>query len=354
MEKLSIPPLKPDQWPSGDRMLWLGSLAPAGPFDDRGLASSWRPATIRGVEKGYGVYLGWLTMRGLMETSAMPTDRVDRERIRLFFKEYSPGRSEHTVATTIRGIAYYLRAALPPDGLPWLTSLAHRLSNNAEASRAKPPRMAHPQELIALGNRLMDEGAGLIGEGYRYGAPIFRDGLIIVSLITRPLRLRNIAALRIGISFVNDADGYRVHFAKEETKKGIAIDFHYPNWLSPSFDRYLGEVRPLLLKDNEQQEALWIGRRGQPLRDTMITIRIGNLTEQYLDRRISPHLFRDIAATTVAIHDPAHIGVSKSLLGHATLKSSQIFYNQASSFSAVQTYADVLARLRNGDDDGSS
>jgi hypothetical protein len=51
---------------------------------------------------------------------------------------------------------------------------------------------------------------------------------------------------------------------------------------------------------------------------------------------LTPHsvMFTDCAATDIAIHDSARIGITMPVLGHSTLATSQKYYNQASSFSA--------------------
>ncbi len=71
------------------------------------------------------------------------------------------------------------------------------------------------------------------------------------------------------------------------------------------------------------------------------------LTKKYLGKPVSPHLFRDCAATEIALEDPKHIGITKPVLGYATLASSQRFYNQATSFSSFRRHGDVIRRLRN-------
>jgi site-specific recombinase XerC len=77
-----------------------------------------------------------------------------------------------------------------------------------------------------------------------------------------------------------------------------------------------------------------------------ISIRVTKTTRKYLGRDLSPHLFRDCAATEVALERPELIGMTKHLLGHMTLASSQKFYNQATSFTAFSRHADVIRKLR--------
>src|SRR3546814_8410455 len=80
---------------------------PGGPCDDdAGFAAGWRPPTIRGFERGYGMWAGWLGRTGQLDPLTHPWDRVTRERVKAFITEYSVGRAELTVAGAVRGIAY--------------------------------------------------------------------------------------------------------------------------------------------------------------------------------------------------------------------------------------------------------
>jgi integrase/recombinase XerD len=57
-------------------------------------------------------------------------------------------------------------------------------------------------------------------------------------------------------------------------------------------------------------------------------------------------LFRDCAATSVAIHDPAHIGIASPLLGHRTETTTERFYNQARSVEASRLMQKFLLARR--------
>lgn len=93
---------------------------------------------------------------------------------------------------------------------------------------------------------------------------------------------------------------------------------------------------------------MWIGRRGRRLPANNLTTNVTNATDRYLERAIPPHLFRDCVATDIALYDPAHIGITKDVLGHKTLASSQKYYNQAGSISALEKLSDVLSEILKG------
>ncbi|THF54649.1 site-specific integrase [Ollibium composti] len=340
--------LRLEDWPAYDRDLWMAAQKKAGIFDEAGFAADWQPTTLRSLERGYGLYLSWLAQRHNLDQDAAPVDRVDQDWIKTFLNAYAPGRSELTVAAAVRGIAYVVRATNPPDGQPWLTKLAHRMTNTAVPSRPKLPRMSSVAELEELGRHLMRAGWKDLQMRKISGAQIFRNGLMIAALIARPEpRRRNFAALRINHSFLRDQIGVRVRFLKDETKKGRDIDFHYPGWLTRPFDVYVNDIRPLLQTRSSVNDEgwLWIGQKGEPLRPHSVTGIVTKTTKQHLGKPVSPHLFRDIAATDIALLDPGHVGITKSVLGHASLSSSQKSYNQATSFSAVMRLDAVLEGL---------
>lgn len=351
MTKSLFERLRVTDWPELDRSLWQESLCPADPFGEAGRAATWRPSTITAVEKAYGTFLWWLAREGLLEPAVMPSDRISEETIRSFLQDYSEGRAPLSVAAAVRGIAYAIRAIAPSsDGLPWLTKLAHHMVNTGEPSRPKLPRMASSQELWGLAENLMQQGRIEMEDTLSRGAVLFRDGLIIACLVFRPVRLRNLVDFRIGETLFEKNGRYWVRFDTTETKKGVPIEFVFPYSLSAHIAYYLNAVRPVLLKEakNYAGQKFWLGRRGRPLSGVDLSTRIANLTEKHLGRRCSPHLFRDAAATAIAVNAPEHVGITKSVLGHATLASSQNHYNQAQSFAAIDLYGATLDKLSKG------
>ncbi|TWH92012.1 integrase/recombinase XerC [Sphingobium wenxiniae] len=298
-------------------------------------------------ERGYGMLVGWLDRNGQLDPLAHPCDRVTRDLIRAFIIEYSVGRAEGTVAGAVRGIAYVLRACAPPDGVDWLTRLAHRMTNTAKPSRPKLPRMVRIADIVLLSNRLMDIGLDKLGQGHRSGAPIYRDGLIIGLLIHRPVRRRNLTDLRVGHNLIVNDLGIRITIPREETKKGVPFDGYVPKRLEQAVFTYLDRVRPVLLNSDIPDEGwLWIGRQGRRMPADDISIRVTKTTRKHFGRDLSPHLFRDCAATEVALERPELIGMTKHLLGHMTPASSQKFYNQATSLTAFSRHSDVIRKLR--------
>jgi len=343
-------PLPHDQWPPKDRLMWLEAQKPQRLFEPVRPASKWRPATIANTQHYYGMFLSWLQTQGALDPALRPIDRATEAWVRAFFDAYSVGRAEHSAALAIRGIAFVVRATEPPDGLPWLSKLASRLTNTATPSRSKVSRTASLTDLIKLGEDLMGAGRRALDKRPVSGAVSFRDGLMIAALGTRPIRRANLAGLRIGHSIIRDTQGFHVRFQDVETKAGREIEFYYPSWLTPAFDFYIASARPVLLgsRDTDGEDHLWIGRQMKAIIAADITHRMIILTRRHLGRVISPHMFRDCAATDIAIFDPEHIGIVKTVLSHASHVTGEKHYNLATMLTASSRHQDVIARLRKG------
>jgi integrase len=67
---------------------------------------------------------------------------------------------------------------------------------------------------------------------------------------------------------------------------------------------------------------------------------------QRFGHMINPHLFRDSAATSIAIEDPKSAYITRSILGHGTLRTSEQYYNHALSREALRQYQRRILELR--------
>ena len=69
-------------------------------------------------------------------------------------------------------------------------------------------------------------------------------------------------------------------------------------------------------------------------------------TREAFGKSLNPHLFRNAAATTLAIHDPAHVRLAAPLLGHRDFATTEQYYLQAHSLEAHRNFTDAVAELR--------
>lgn len=168
---------------------------------------------------------------------------------------------------------------------------------------------------------------------------------MVALLAACPLRMRNFEAIRIGEHLVKSEGGYDLRFGASETKNKRPLDVPVPEELTSRLDCYIANYRAVLLRKNHS-EHLWISRRGKRLAQMGIYCRIIRHTENAFGQAINPHLFRDCAATSIAIDDPDQVRIAARILGHASFASTERYYNQATMISASRRYRATLRRIR--------
>jgi integrase/recombinase XerD len=181
----------------------------------------------------------------------------------------------------------------------------------------------------------------------------YRDGLMMGLLAIRPLRMRNLAGLILDRTLVQRGDGWWIEIPAAETKTKDSIEEPWPDSLAPHLQTYLVDHRAGIAalrgsRAGTISDALWLSMYGPPMNDNAIYIRIVARTRQGLGQAINPHLFRDCAATSIAIDDPAHVGIASRLLGHRTRSTTERSYNQARSVEASRLMQKSLLARRNG------
>jgi len=75
-------------------------------------------------------------------------------------------------------------------------------------------------------------------------------------------------------------------------------------------------------------------------------LRIAGLTRTRFGHVVNPHLFRDIAATSIAVEDPGHVRIIRSVLGHSTLRSGERHYVHARTLEASRRFQQHTLKLR--------
>lgn len=349
---MALPPIKQSNWPAKDRELWELAQASGDMLEPDGRASQYAPATKVRVEYYYGVWLNWLSLQGALDPDLLPHQRVTPERIKAFIKDYSPGRAPLTVAGAVGEVWNFLRCVHTPEYPRWLYQLAKRLKRDGNPARAKAPRMSTVKELLELGFALFSDGQTMQRDGQLHaGAVNMRNGLMIMMLITRPLRRKTFAAMRLGHTVHIEAHNVRADFPASDLKGKRPFAFKFPDWLRPYIEIYLNSARPVLLQRRGECETqdtgwFWLNNNGGKVLTWTLTPLIPRLVRERLGRSTNMHLFRDCAATEIVVHDPQHAAIVKDILHHASLQTSQTYYIQARSIIAAQTLADLVDTIR--------
>jgi integrase len=334
------------QWPSADRHLWEYAVTGEDPFGDRAGARL-SGATKNALWYGWRRFLGFLARHEPSALDAEMSERLTMERMRAFAAHLAETNTPLSVAIQLDRLYGAARIMMPRHDWAWLKRVKTRLYTAAPARCAGRPVITS-LALLDLGQQLMDEGGPTPDRSMRLADAVrYRDGLMIALAAFVPLRRKNLASIEVGRHLVREGNAWSIIIPRAETKSGAPIEFAVPKLLVPYLEHYLDVVRPRMLHGSICS-ALWIGRERKALTYSAIWPIITRHTSRRLNVRVSPHDFRDAAATTWAIAKPDQIAVSSDLLGHANQHTTTKHYNRARGIEASRSQAGLIAKIRRG------
>lgn len=354
--------LKVSAWPEADQRAWEAALLPGDPLEPGGAGAQWAPQTRSMVAKAYGRWLGWLAREGILTCDSNLETRATPDRIARFIAELQTMVALSTTISYVRYLELAVRALLPNQDFGWLLPIVARVRRLPAHAHDKRSRLVAFDELFAYGLDLMERAEHDCDLSLPQRACGYRDGLMLALLAARPLRRGNFSRIEIGRHLVRRGDDYWLCFAAYEVKNRIELEMPIPTILVPCLERYLSQHRPVLCAGADRLHGsrlhpagnyLWVTSYHSAMSPGSVYGRITALTKAKFGRCVNPHLFRDSAATSVAIDDPAHVYITKSILGHTTLRMSEKYYNQATSLEATRRYQQHIQERRGEDTSGA-
>lgn len=332
------------KWPAQDQELWNALFQDGDLLGDRGPAANWAPATRETAYQVYGKWLSWLLINGCLKDESDPCARLTPDHIRDYIKDLELEAARLTVYGHIDGLLRLMLAVAPLQNWQWLKDICRRLRARIQPARDKHIRLRPSLEIYQLGLQLMETAPVASTRYSRHaGYTQYRDGLMISMLAARPLRLKNLAMIEIDQHLCVVDDTYWLRFDGSDVKNRRPIEVPLPQELSDYIDTYIRDWRPTPICNSKR---LWLAYDGRPLNQKSLYWRITTRTRSAFGRSISPHLFRDCLATSIAIEDPRHVRISANLLGHSSLETSEKHYNQAHMIEAGRDIQRTINTLR--------
>jgi integrase len=354
--------LKLEEWPEKDRRAWAIALQKGDVLEPGGAGSRWSASSRQTMRESYGRWLAWLQDCGLLDAQSFGVELINPDTASRFAAHLRGLNASQTVANRLQGVYCCAKAMAPERDWAWLREGWLRSCAGIVPVRDKLARMTGIAEVFQFGLELMASADGADNKQSVQTALQYRDGLLIAFLACRPVRRGNLAAVEIGRHLVRCGDVWRLRFEPAETKSRRPIDLALPAHLTPLIERYICVYRPMLLARCRGQgpdlamelHRMWITTRGTAMKARDIYHRTIALTRSKFGKAMSPHLFRDAAATSIAIEDPRHIGMTRDILGHSKLSTSQHYYNQSRMIDAARSYQARILEIRKNCRDGSA
>jgi hypothetical protein len=312
-------------WPAADRALWEAGTARRDgtrlSLKFRSLyAEQLRQISIDLAWKSYGRFLHILAERGELDPAAGPTDRVTFDAVAVYFDAL---RAAGNIDNTIKARMFHLRTALhimtPRQDFGWITRPDDVSLDSLLLAEPDPNKFVVPSpELFRWGLRLMDipalDALPEKPETRMAACQDFRNGLIIALLACRAPRLGSLSQMCVGKNLYLLNGEYWARLQSQIVKNKRELEYSLPAKLTPYIDRYLAEVRPVLI-DTTRSDALWGNSNGGAFTYRSIQTMINRQTLTEFGASFGPHRFRDSFASTLAAADPRNPGLAAVLLG---------------------------------------
>jgi integrase len=344
MKRLASLPF--DDWPATDRSMWAGLITADDPFGDLGALAHLRETSRAALTKHYGRWLEWLSQSDPEALVQSPEQRATPERLTAWIVslDHVAPPTRHTY---VYGALRVLMAAAPDRDWRVQNHIVIRLQRreNMFNSDRKTGRVLSSSVLFVTGRDLMGSKADQANTPLN-AALYRRDGAMIAFFSVMPIRLRSFSELMLGDSVLVSGSRIVIRLSAEMTKTGQDWEAPVPDLLEPLLRTYINKVRPWLMeRTGTQHDCLWVTRLGSALAYGRIKDLIPMVTGRELGIKLSPHLFRDAAATTLVRQSPQDALLVRPLLGHADFRTAERHYIHATGIEAGRDHAAVIAGL---------
>ncbi len=345
--QIRIVPLS--DWPPLDQQAWANAVHRADVLDKPGPLAHLSEEQLAKKQSAYGRWLGFVAEGNSTCRNLSSMDAITPTNVRAFINKLQSLFAPYTVAGYVTDLAVVVHSFWRDGDFGFLRIAATNLRRQGRPANDKRSRLRPSSEIYQLGFDLMHE-AERCADAFG-AAVIFRDGLMIALLAARPVRLANLASIEIDRHLSRHGSDYWLTFPAREMKTRRHLEFPLPKKLSLVMELYLTKYRPILTAGSGRwtrgkHSGLWVSAHGSKLSADRIYQRIVDRTRERFGRSINPHLFRDAAATSIAIEDPGHVGIVTTILGHSTTKTAATYYNQANSLEATRRHQAVVQHLR--------
>lgn len=344
----SWPRLRVEAWPPKHRTAWQAAIRRENPLQRGGRAASLAPATRRTMTALYGQVLEWLRATGKLDPEGDPVTQITPELLGQFIAARRATLSDNTIFNNLRMLTMMLKCLEPAQEWRWVWrhSAAPRRS---EARAARRPPRTFPAGLLL--HRLVSAMQAVLELPVeRSPRDRLRNCLLVALAVTSGLRLRNLAALRLGHNLIRRKAGWEILFDRAEVKNGEAILSQVPPALVPFLERYLAVDRPrLAARGAGATDALWVSCRGGPLSPQNIQWVFRRVGVEMLGYPINPHAARHVQATRILDDDPRALEIASLALAHSDISTVSQYYDQSGSQGAQAAWLELVAELQFGE-----
>lgn len=341
----------PDFWPYRDRELYVDGARSGSRRSGRRLYGRLSPRTHYGIEVDYGVCLRWLQENKSLDPEAMPADRWSIDLVEeMGVDMIVDGYSVASVHSRIRRLKRALGVMQPAADLAYFDAVLREF-DRPKARFDDIVWKVNSADVQNYGIALMDLATERRESDPIGAASLYCSSLQIALIAARPWRKRAFTLMELYVNLVKGTNSWRMIAHAHETKHRHYQSGLVPAKLVPNVETYIDIHRMVLCRlSGYKGPALWLNKEGLPMTPAQFFKSFTHLTKQKFGVPITVQAVRKIAATTMALHNPAEVHNVSGVLGHSRYRTSEDHYIMTGSFMAhedLDATFDKLTRAAN-------
>jgi len=286
------------------------------------------PATIENRQGSLTVFFGYMAAHGMADVRDVSRQTVKDYQLWLLAREYTP----MTVVSRMQAVRRFFEhleatdviLVNPCPGIP-LPRIRNRLPKTVLTEKEAGALLDAPNTQTGLG---------------------IRDKAILETFYSTGIRLEEMT--RLTIHDVDCRNGFlRVNKGKFAKDRMVPLGRKASDYVR----EYLQKVRSQWSRANRDERALWLSSKQPhaPLRSQMIEVMVARYAHDAgIEKPVTPHVWRHTCATHL-VADGANIAYVQRLLGHRSLRTTQIYTRTTiAEIKATHARAHPQARCRSG------
>lgn len=207
------------------------------------------------------------------------------------------------------------------------------------------------RDVVRLPQKLMAEArANSKTKSYR-AAVTAQLAIAILILVRAPVRMQNLASIRIGINLIRpggpDAP-YMLVFPDYDVKNGVPLEFAFDEATSALIDEYIYQHRPHLIR-GFNHDWLFAGAGREHKGTKTLSEQISQRLWKELGLEATPHQFRHAAAYIMLKADPGNYELVRRVLGHRSITTTRNFYIGLETIEATRLFGEMVTDLAQGE-----
>ena len=207
------------------------------------------------------------------------------------------------------------------------------------------------REVVQLPQRLMDEARSTAKTKPYRAAVTAQLAIAILILIRAPIRMQNLASIRMDINLVRPGGPrtpYMLVFPDYDVKNGVPLEFAFDEATTTLIDEYVYQHRPHLMR-GFNHDWLFPGASHEHKLSNVLSDQISKLLWKELGLEATPHQFRHAAAYIMLKADPGNYELVRRVLGHRSITTTLNFYIGLETIEATRIFGEMVTELARGE-----